>query len=59
MLKEHYPSAELRRMPTGRSAYETFDWEVQYEWGVLGFGMSEKDQCLVTIYLNPANAPQP
>jgi hypothetical protein len=59
MVKAHYPSVELRYAPTGHSVYETFGWEVRYDWGALRFGIRVKDDCLATIAVDPANPPQP
>jgi hypothetical protein len=59
MIKAHYPSVELRYGPTGHSVHETFGWEVRYHWGALRFGIRVKDDCLTTIAVDPANAPQP
>lgn len=55
MVKSHYPSVKLRYGPFGHSVYETFGWEVRYDWGVLRFGIRVKDACLTTIALEPAN----
>lgn len=57
MVKAHYPSVELRYAPTGHSVYETFGWEVGYDWGALHFGIRVKDDCLATIAFEAANAP--
>ena len=59
MVKAHYPAVELSYGPTGHSVYETFGWEVRHEWGALRFGIRVKDDCLATIALEPATAPQP
>jgi hypothetical protein len=59
MVRAHYPAAQLRYGPTGHSVYETFGWEVLYDWGALRFGIRVKDDCLSTIALEPTNAPQP
>jgi hypothetical protein len=59
MVKAHYPSAVLRYAPTGHSVYETFGWEVRYDWGGLRFGIRAKDDCLATIAVDPADPPQP
>lgn len=53
MVKAHYPPVELRYAPTGHSVYETFGWEVGYDWGALRFGIRVKDDCLVTIGAEP------
>jgi hypothetical protein len=57
MVKAHYPSVELRYAPTGHSVYETFGWEVRYDWGALRFGIRVKDDCLATIAVEP-NGPR-
>ncbi|MBO0880608.1 MAG: hypothetical protein J2P17_09740 [Mycobacterium sp.] len=57
MVKAHYPSLALRYAPTGHSVYETFGWEVGYPWGALRFGIRVKDDCLVTIAVDPPNSP--
>jgi hypothetical protein len=59
MVKAHYASVRLRYAPTGHSIYETFGWEVRYDWGALRFGIRAKDNCLATIALEPATAAQP
>jgi hypothetical protein len=56
MVKAHYPSVELRYAPIGHSVYETFGWEVRYNWGALRFGIRVKDDCLATIAVDAANA---
>jgi hypothetical protein len=53
MVKAHYPSVELRYAPTGHSVYETFGWEVRYNWGAPRFGIRVKDDCLATIAIDP------
>jgi hypothetical protein len=58
MVQAHYPSGELRHLPTGHSVYETLGWEVRYDWGALRFGIRVKDDCLSTIALEPATVPQ-
>ena len=57
MVRAHYPTVELRYGPTGHSVYETFGWEVRYDWGALRFGIRVKDNCLTAIAFEPANAP--
>lgn len=54
MVRVRYPSVNLRYGPHGHSDYETWGWEVRYGWGALRFGMRVKDDCLVTIALEPA-----
>ena len=57
MVKARYPSVKLGSGPRGHSVYETFGWQVSYDWGVLCFGIRVTDQCLSTIALEPATAP--
>jgi hypothetical protein len=57
MVKEHYPSVELRYTPTGHSVYDTSGWEAAYQWGVLRFGIRMKDDCLATVAIEPLHRP--
>ncbi|MFO7162114.1 MAG: hypothetical protein DIU75_002080 [Mycolicibacterium hassiacum] len=49
-----YPDMELVSAPQGHSPGERFVWAATYEWGRLAFGLSERDQCVVTVSLEPA-----
>jgi hypothetical protein len=47
------------REPSQDSVYETFSWEVRYNWGALRFGIRVKDDCLATIAIDLANLQRP